>query len=80
MRFWIGLFLGLIIGVCATAVYYEIWDSGADEIVSQVDDPITIPEPLLASHLKPPSGLRNGSRNQSIFQKMLPISAALSGA
>jgi hypothetical protein len=38
MRFWIGLFLGLVIGVCATAVYYEIWDSGADEIVSQVDD------------------------------------------
>ena len=38
MRFWIGLFLGLAIGVSATAVYYEIWDSGADEIASQVDD------------------------------------------
>jgi hypothetical protein len=38
MRFWIGLLLGLFIGVSATAAYYEFWDAGA-EIASQVDDP-----------------------------------------
>ena len=39
MRFWIGLLLGLFIGVFATAAYYEFWDTGADEIASQADDP-----------------------------------------
>ena len=39
MRFWVGLLLGLFIGVSATAAYFEFWDSGADEIASQVDDP-----------------------------------------
>jgi hypothetical protein len=39
MRFWIGLLIGLVIGVCATAAYYEFWDYGDEEITSQVDDP-----------------------------------------
>jgi hypothetical protein len=39
MRFWLGLLLGLFIGVSATAAYYEFWDPGTDEIASQVDDP-----------------------------------------
>jgi hypothetical protein len=39
MRFWIGLLLGLFIGVSATAAYYEFWDAGTDEIASQADDP-----------------------------------------
>jgi hypothetical protein len=39
MRFWIGLLLGLCIGVFATAAYYEIWDVDApDEIGSRIDD------------------------------------------
>ncbi len=33
MRFWIGLFLGLIIGAAATAGYYEFWDPGTDEAI-----------------------------------------------
>jgi hypothetical protein len=39
MRFWIGVLIGLVIGVSATAAYYEFWDYGDEEITSQVDDP-----------------------------------------
>jgi len=39
MRFWIGLLLGLLVGVTGTAAYYEISDVGApDEIGSRIDD------------------------------------------
>jgi hypothetical protein len=38
MRFWIGLLIGLLMGIAGTAAYYEIWDPGA-AIDSQVDDP-----------------------------------------
>jgi hypothetical protein len=31
MRFWIGLLLGIVIGVSATAAYYEMWDT-AEEV------------------------------------------------
>jgi hypothetical protein len=38
MRFWIGLLLGVVIGVAATAAYYELWDPGADDVSSQALD------------------------------------------
>jgi hypothetical protein len=38
MRFWIGLFLGLVIGAAGTIAYYEV-DTGVDE--EQVSEPVT---------------------------------------
>jgi hypothetical protein len=39
MRFWIGLLLGLLMGVTAAAAYLDFVDTDAGEISSQVDDP-----------------------------------------
>jgi hypothetical protein len=38
MRFWIGLLLGILIGVAGTAASYELWDTGADDVSSQALD------------------------------------------
>jgi len=39
MRFWIGLLLGLLMGVTATTAYLDFVDLDAGELSSQVDDP-----------------------------------------
>jgi hypothetical protein len=51
MRFWIGLVLGLVIGVVATVAYYELGDSGVE------DDDVSLPASNIADSSAPGLGI-----------------------
>jgi hypothetical protein len=38
MRFWVGLLLGFLMGMAVTAAYYELWDTGAEDVSPQASD------------------------------------------